>query len=185
MINPFTLNSRISRLQNEVLEPLYTMHPAQETSQHEWLLTLTGRVIEQNRRFLEEIAASSLIAAVFKIVKLLGGAEGLTQADFDRFTSYVNAGGIKAMVTMLLAADKQHVFLAELRNLPEPNRMNAPQMLQKSADLHRDFIRGYFKEQYGSLQQTPDKLLANFEKSTEFITCLAALAGNENKRLDG
>ena len=181
MINPFTIHGKISRLQQEVLLPLYTMHPEQETTQHEWLLTLTGRVIEKNRKFIEERATSSLGAAVFKIVKLLGGAEGLTEADFERFTSYVKAGGLQAMVKMLLAADKQKVFLSELGNLPQANRLNAPQMLRKSADLHRDFIRGFFKEQYGSLQNTPAKLIANFEKSTEFILLLASLADNEVK----
>jgi len=167
------------------LHPLYTMHPEQETSQHEWLLAQTGRVIEKNRKFIEEIATSSLVATVFKIVKLLGGAENLTEADFKRFTSYVNAGGIKAMVIMLLAADKQQVFLTELRNLPLANRKNAPQMLHKSASLHQEFIRKFFKEQYGSLQNTPVKLITNFEKSTEFIIHLATLAGNEMKRTDG
>lgn len=181
MVNLFTLKSKIQKLQQEILHPLYTMHPKQETSQHDWLLTLTGRVIEKNKKFLEEIAASNLIAAAFKVVKLLGGAEGLTKSDFDRFTSYVNAGGLDGMVKMLLAADKQKVFLNELKNLPLDNKLSAPQMLQKSAELHHDFIKDFFKEQYGSLQQTPSKLITNFENSTGFITLLTTLAKNELK----
>jgi len=182
MVNPFTIQSKISRLQQEVLSPLYTMHPAQETVGHEWLLTLTGRVIEKNRKFLEEIATSKLVATVFKIVKLLGGADGLSEADFKRFTLYVNAGGLRAMVKMLLAADKQKIFLSELRTLSAVNRNNAPQMLKKSAELHRDFIRGFFKEQYGHVKNTPAKLVDNFEKSNAFILQLASLAEKEMKK---
>lgn len=176
MVNPFTIQSKIHKLQQEVLAPLYTMHPEQETVGHEWLLTLTGRVIEKNRKFLEEIAASRLVATVFKIVKLLGGADGLSEADFERFTSYVNAGGLRAMVKMLLAADKQTTFLSELKTLPAVNRNNAPQMLKKSAELHHDFIKDFFKEQYGNVKNTPTKLVDNFDKANEFILQLAALA---------
>lgn len=181
MINPFTIQSKISKLQQEVLLPLYTMHPDQEKTEHEWLLVLTGRTIENNRPFLEEIAQSSLVAAVFKIVKLLGGAEELTEADFARFRSYVNAGGLKAMVKMLLATNKTKAFVTELRQLPLSNRQNAHQMLTKSAVLHQQFITGYFKEQYGNIQATPAKLVANFEKSTEFINSLAIIARDEER----
>jgi hypothetical protein len=181
MINPFTISAKISRLQQEVLRPLYNMHSEQESAQHDWLLVLTGRVIEKNRLFLEDIASSSLVAVIFKIVKLFGGADELSEADFDRFTAYVNAGGLKSMVNMLLAADKQQTFLTELRKLPLANRENAQPLLKKSAELHEDFIKGFFVEQYGSLQKTPPKLIANFEKSTEFILQLADLAGKELK----
>ena len=180
MINPFTIQSKINKLQQEVLLPLYTMHREQEEMQHEWLLVMTGRVIATHQNFLEELTGSRLVAAVFKIVKLLGSADNLTDTDFARFTSYVNEGGIKSMVKMLLAADKEQMFVTELRELPQHNRENAHQMLTKSATLHQEFITGFFKEQYGSMQATPQKLVDNFEKSTNFITRLAFLAGTEN-----
>jgi len=176
MINPFTIQSKISRLQQDVLTPLYTMHPEQAKMDHGWLLVLTGRVIEANRTFLEELAASNLVAAVFKIVKLLGGAGDLTEDDFDRFTSYINDGGLKAMVAMLLASDKEKTFVAELKSLPPEIRANASAMLKKSASLHHDFIRGYFKEQHGDFQAAPAKLRENFKKSEQFILRLASLA---------
>ncbi|WP_136805159.1 hypothetical protein [Desulfosediminicola flagellatus] len=179
MINPFTIHSKISKLQQDVLLPLYTMHPDQEKTDHEWLLVLTGRVIENNRPFLEGIAKSSLVAAVFKIVKLLGGAEELTDTDFNSFKSYINAGGLKAMVKMLLATDKYNSFRSELRQLPLSNRQNAHQMLAKSALLHQQFITEYLNDQYGSITATPAKLVSNFEKSTEFINSLAAIAHEE------
>lgn len=180
MVNPFTIYRDISRLQQDVLYPLYTMHEKQEMSDHAWLLRMTGEVIEKNRSFIEDLAASTLVALVFKVVVMLGGAGGLREDDFDRFTSYVNAGGIKAMVKMLLAVDKEQMFLRELKTLPRENRENAPLMLHKAVQLHQDFIEGFFREQYGSLANTPAKLRDNFKKSSAFISELAELAGREN-----
>ena len=176
MINPFTIQAKIHRLQQEVLEPLYTMHQGQEKAPHDWLMAQTGKVIEKNRLFLEELSTSRLVSTVFKIVKLFGGAEQLTTDDFNRFTSYVTDGGLKAMVKMLLAAEKEKVFLSELRRLPVQIQKNAPAMLNKSAILHEDFITGYFNQHYGSLGATPEKLIDNYHKSTAFIRRLAILA---------
>lgn len=176
MINPFTIKAKISKLQEEVLTPLYTMHAKQENMDHSWLLVMTGRVIESNRGFLEELARSSLVATVFKIVKLLGGAGGLTEEDFIRFTSYINDGGLKAMVNMLLAADKEKTFIAELGELPPAISQNASSMLTKSASLHKDFITSFFQRQHGGYQTTPAKLRQNFENSQTFILRLATLA---------
>lgn len=178
MINPFTLPSRITQLQAEILQPLYTIHPDLDKG-HPWLLVLTGRIIEKHRPFLEEIAQSRLVASVFKIVKLLGGANQLTEDDFERFTSYVNDGGLKAMVTMLLAANKEKTFLAELSNLPPLVQNNAARMLFKSAALHTDFIHGFFIEQHGSLKTTPQALLDNYLLSDRFIKRLACLADGD------
>lgn len=176
MVNPFTIQSRISKLQQEVLAPLYTMHQEQEQMEFDWLLVLTGRIIEANRSFLEEIASSKLVAAAFKIVKMLGGAPSLTSDDFDRFTRYINDGGIRAMTRMLLAADKEQTFKQELQHLPAQVKNNAPLMLSKAVVLHQEFIRHYFREQYGSEAKTPDKLTDNFQKATLFIQRLADLA---------
>ena len=109
-------------------------------------------------------------------MKLFGGADQLTTDDFSRFTSYVTDGGLKAMVKMLLAAEKEKVFLSELRRLPDQIQSNAHAMLNKSAVLHEDFITGYFNQQYGSLEATPEKLIDNYHKSTAFIRQLATLA---------
>ena len=176
MINPFTLQSKIHRLQQDVMEPLYTMHKDQAGATHEWLLAMTGKVIEANRSFLEEMSRSSLISAIFAVVKLFGGADQLSMGDFHRFTSYVNDGGLKAMTKMLLAADKENVFLSELDSLPPHIQVNAGHMLAKSAVLHNDFIKGYLQQQYGSLDATPEKLRENCRKSTAFINNLAELA---------
>jgi len=175
MINPFTAQIKVDKLQKEVLGPLYVEDKGQEDASHEWLLVLTGRVIADNQSFIEEICSSRFIAVIFKIVKLLGGADQLTEDDFDRFTSYVNDGGIRAMVKMLLAADKEKTFLVELQGLPLRVRDNAPQMLRKAAELHHDFISGFFREQYGSAQ-VPAKLLSNFKDSDGFLKRLAKLA---------
>jgi hypothetical protein len=123
------------------------------------------------------------VAVIFKIVKLLGGADQLTEQDFDRFTSYVNDGGIEAMIKMLLAADKQKTFISELQNLPVDVRKNAPLMLKKSAELHKDFITGFFKENYGSISQVPPKLMDNFQKSNSFIERLTLLAIEDLKKI--
>jgi hypothetical protein len=176
MINPFTIQAKIHTLQQEVLEPLYTMHQDQERAPHDWLLAQTGKVIEKYRLFLEELSTNRLVSTVFKIVKLFGGAEQLTTDDFSRFTSYVTDGGLRAMVKMLLAAEKEKVFLSELRRLPPQIKKNAQAMLNKSAMLHEDFITDYFNQQYGSLEATPGKLIDNYHKSTAFIRRLATLA---------
>lgn len=181
MVNPFTVQSQIYTLQKEVLRPLYTNYPGQESAEHEWLLVKTGRVIAEHQSFIEELCRSRFIAVVFKIIKLLGGAEQLTSEDFNRFTSYVRDGGIGAMVRMLLAADKEKTFLSELRTLSKQIRSNAPMMLSKSSKLHKDFINGYFVQQYGTPHEIPTKLLENFEKSTAFIERLAVMAGDDLK----
>lgn len=179
MINPFTIGSRITALQQEVLAPLYTMHGNQEESEHDWLMEETGRIVEKNIPFLEEAAKSSLVSTIFTLVKLFGGAEGLSHDDFNRFTGYVNNGGLRAMVRMLLSEDKEATFLSELKCLPADIQSNAHLMLDKSAVLHDEFIEGYFHQQYGSFEAAPSKLRANRRKSTEFIRRLAQLAENE------
>lgn len=176
MFNPFTAQAKISRIQQDVLHPLYTRYSGQEKSEHAWLLVETGRAIAAHQRYIEEVCASRLVAAIFKIVKLLGGADQLTEEDFARFTAYVNDGGIKAMIKMLLSSEKEKTFVYELRQLPADVQKNAPQMLVKSKDLHHDFITGFFKENYGSLQTTPAKLQENFAQSDDFIARLALLA---------
>lgn len=163
-------------MQQDVLRPLYTMHKDQATAPHGWLLAETGRAIARHRHYIEEVCASRLVAVIFKVIKFLGGAEQLTAEDFTRFTSYVNDGGIKAMIAMLLATDKEAIFVDELRRLPEQVRANAPQMLAKAKCLHTDFINGFFCETFGSLDNTPAKLRENFIQSREFIARLAQLA---------
>ncbi len=176
MINPFTAQKKISRIQQDVLYPLYTMYPDQENTDHTRLLVETGRAIAAHQSFLEEVCCSRLVKVIFKIVKLLGGADQLTEEDFDRFTAYVNDGGIKSMVKMLLSSDKEQTFVYELQQLPAKVRANAPQMLAKSQSLHKDFITGFFRENYGSVKNTPQKLQNNFSKSDDFIAKLTFLA---------
>lgn len=176
MINPFTAQVKIEQLQKDVLVQLYTMSSTQEDAGHDWLLAETGRAIAKHQRFIEEVCASRLIAAIFKIVKILGGADQLTQEDFDRFTSYVNDGGIKAMLKMLLAADKEKVFVSELQGLPVQVQKNAAKMLAKANTLHTDFITDFFKQSFGSVAQAPEKLRSNLAASTDFISRLTVLA---------
>lgn len=176
MVNPFTAPVKISRIQQDVLQPLYTMYAGQETIDHTWLLAETGKAIAKHQSYIEEVCSSRLVAAIFKIVKLLGGADQLTEEDFDRFTDYVTDGGIKAMIKMLLASEKERTFVDELQHLPAGVRANAPLMLAKSKSLHRDFITNFFKENYGSLKNTPQKLQQNFSKSNDFIERLTLLA---------
>lgn len=176
MVNPFTVQTKIFKIQTEVLRPLYTMYNGQKEASHQWLLVLTGRAIADHRSFIEELCQSRVVAVVFKIVKLLGGADRLTTEDFDRFTSYVNKGGLKSMIQMLLASDKEKVFLEELARLPIEIQKNAPLMLKKSSELHSDFIQGYFKQNYGARRNVPEKLQQNFEKSTDFILKLSEIA---------
>jgi len=156
------------------------MHDDQENADHSWLLYLTGQIIEENRPFLEELSHSNLVAIAFSIIKLLGGAQSLSNEDFDRFSSYVRDGGLKAMVKMLLSAEKEHTFISELRSLPKDIRQNAPAMLEKSAALHEEFMAAYFKQNYGSIKATPQKLLKNNHKSTAFIARLADLARKQS-----
>ena len=182
MVNPFTAQAKISRIQQDVLQPLYTMYSGQENIEHAWLLVETGRAIASHQSYIEEVCGSRLVAVIFKIVKLLGGADQLTAEDFDRFTAYVTDGGIKAMIKMLLAAEKEKTFVDELQHLPVNVRQNAPHMLDKSKSLHKDFITGFFKENYGSLNNTPQKLRDNFSKSNDFIERLTLLAVENLKK---
>jgi len=183
MLNPFTAQAKIRRIQQDVLRPLYTMHPGQATADHPWLLAETGRAIADHRQYIEEVCGSRMVAVIFKIVKFLGGAEQLTEEDFSRFTSYVNDGGITAMIRMLLAADKETTFIEELGRLPGHVRDNAPPMLTKAKSLHTDFITGFFEETFGSMETTPAKLLENFTRSREFMDRLAVLAASNLERL--
>lgn len=182
MINPFTAQAKISRIQQDVLHPLYTMHSGQENTDHTWLLVETGRAIATHQGYIEKVCRSQLVVVIFKIVKLLGGADQLTEEDFARFTAYVNEGGIKAMVKMLLSADKEKTFVSELQHLPGDVQKDAPQMLIKSKSLHSDFITGFFKENYGSLKTTPPKLHSNFLQSNDFIERLSFLASENLKK---
>lgn len=182
MINPFTAQAKISRIQQDVLHHLYTMYSGQENTDHAWLLVETGRAIATHQSYIEEVSRSRLVMVIFKVVKLLGGADQLTEEDFDRFTAYVNDGGIKAMVKMLLSAEKEKTFVDELQQLPVNVRANAPQMLAKSKSLHKDFVTGFFKENYGSLKNTPHKLQNNFAKSNDFMARLTLLAAENQKR---
>jgi len=173
MVNPFTLHARISAIQQEVLHPLYI---SDNDYSHDWLLAETGRVVAKHKSYLQELCSSRLISAIFKVVKLLGGADRLTVEDFDRFTGYVNAGGLQAMVQMLVAADKEKSFQLELKRLPGQIQANAPDMLQKAKLLHLDFIEGFFKQSYGSLASTPQKLQDNLTLSDRFVDRLILLA---------
>lgn len=176
MINPFTAQTKIAQIQKDVLAPLYTISPATENSSHGWLLAETGRAIAKHTLFIENVCSSRLVAAVFRIVKVLGGADQLTQEDFDRFTSYVNDGGIVAMQKMLLAVDKEKVFVAELQGLPPHVQKNAAKMLEKANILHSDFIREFFNRSFGSTAKVPGKLQENLASSTHFISRLTLLA---------
>jgi hypothetical protein len=176
MINPFTAQAKINRIQQDVLYPLYTMHAGQEKTDHAWLLAETGRAIALHQNYIEKVCCSRLVAVIFKIIKVLGGADQLTEEDFCRFTAYVNDGGIKAMIKMLLSAEKEKTFIAELQYLPLNVQENAPQMLEKSKSLHKDFITGFFRETYGTVHNIPAKLQSNFKESDAFIGRLALLA---------
>jgi len=90
--------------------------------------------------------------------------------------SYVRDGGLKAMVKMLQAEEKEKTFLAELQSLPTGIQENAQPMLIKSSLLHNDYITEFFTQNYGSLEATPKKLIDNYRKSTSFIEKLASLA---------
>ena len=185
MVNPFTAQAKIASIQRDVLRPLYTLYPGHEVLAHEWLLAETGRAIMTHQAYIEELCLSRLVALVFKIVKFLGGAEQLTEEDFARFTSYVNDGGIRAMVKMLLAADKETTFVNELQTLPVHVQENAPLMLAKSISLHGDFINGFFREMFGSLEATPARLRENYALSRKFICRLVALAEENLKQSQG
>lgn len=176
MINPFTAQAKVRQIQRDVLHPLYTMYPGQQESEHEQLLTETGKAIARHKDFIHSVCQSLLVSIIFSVVKLLGGAEQLTREDFDRFTSYVNDGGIDAMLAMLGAEDKDEVFLKELITLPPHVQQNAPLMLARANGLHEDFIRDYFSKAFGSFEATPLKLRDNFEQSTAFIARLTTLA---------
>lgn len=184
MINPFTAQADIKRIQQDVLRPLYTLHEGQEAAAHAWLLAETGRAIAKHRRYIEDVCSSRLVAIIFKIVKFLGGAEQLTSEDFSRFTSYVNDGGIQAMIRMLLDVDKEATFIRELQGLPDHVQANAAPMLAKAKSLHTDFITGFFQENFGSVNNTPAKLRDNFYKSREFIERLVQLAITHQKQGD-
>ncbi len=178
MINPFTAGNKVRIIQQDVLRPLYTMYSGQDMAEHTGLLAETGRAISDHQHFIEEVCRSRIVAVIFKIIKLLGGADQLTEEDFTRFTAYVNDGGIKAMVKMLLSAEKEKTFIEELQFLPLQVRENAPLMLTKSQNLHSDFIIGFFQEQYGSLEKTPNKLQDNFSLSNDFIKKLTELSSD-------
>jgi hypothetical protein len=126
---------------------------------------------------LNSACCAATKSRIFKIIKFLGGAEQLTAEDFARFTSYVNDGGIQAMIAMLLAADKETTFVEELRRLPDHVRANTAPMLAKAKSLHTDFITGFFQESFGSIDNTPVKLRDNFVRTREFINRLVQLAG--------
>ncbi len=56
------------------------------------------------------------------------------------------------MVKMLLAEEKEKTFLAELQSLPTCIQENAQSMLIKSSLLHKDYITGFFTQNYGILK---------------------------------
>ncbi|KJR99180.1 MAG: hypothetical protein VR65_17305 [Desulfobulbaceae bacterium BRH_c16a] len=182
MINPFTAHAKITRMQQDALRSLYTVYPGFETMRHDWLLAETGRALTAHHGYIEELCRSHFVAMVFKIVKFLGGAERLTEDDIARFTSYVNDGGIRAMIQMLLAANKEQAFIDELQRLPVHIQNNAPLMLNKSIDLHGDFIAGFFNETYGSIDNTPLRLRENYELTRKFICRLVVLAEENLKQ---
>lgn len=179
MVNPFTLYNKISKIQQEVLDPLYI---SQNSYKHEWLLAETGRVVDKHKKYIEELCSSRLIATIFKVVKMLGGADRLTVSDFDRFTGYVNEGGLQAMVKMLVSVDKEKSFQEELKRLPRHVQSNAPDMLQKAKLLHKDFINSFFKQSFGDTKTTPQKLQDNFKSTDDFIGKLVQLAAANKDR---
>lgn len=81
------------------------------------------------------------------------------------------------MIAMLLSADKETTFIAELQRLPDHVRATAAPMLAKAKSLHTDFITGFFQESFGSIDNTPGKLRDNFVRTREFINRLVQLAG--------
>lgn len=175
MVNPFTLQSKIHRMQEEVLRPLYGDDSEFE---HEWLLAETGRAIARHKKFIEGLCHSTLISVIFSVIKLLGGAEQLTEDDFKRFTSYVNDGGLDSMIAMLLDAEKEKCFINELKLLPRSIQENAPAMLIKAKVLHKDFIARYFDEIFGSNSRVPQKMRDNYLHTDNFLETLVGHAKN-------
>lgn len=55
-------------------------------------------------------------------------------------------------------------------------------MLNKSIDLHGDFIAGFFNETYGSIDNTPLRLRENYELTRKFICRLVVLAEENLKQ---
>jgi hypothetical protein len=178
MINPFTIAGKIEQIQKEVLAPLYGSRQL-DNEEFPQLLARTGEIIAKHQGFFEEVSRSSLVAMIFKIIKLFGGAEALTEDDFTRFTSYVNDGGLRAMVTMLKSNNMESTFVEELGRLDEHVRQNAAPMLSKSRELHHDFIHGFLSDVYGSPANSPAKIQENFAEADGFIKSLADLALQE------
>lgn len=183
MINVFTLHGKIQQIQKDVLCPMYTVYPDYEIRDHSELLKTTGWAIKAHKDYIEELCNSRLIAAIFAIVKYLGGADQLTSEDFDRFTGYVKEGGLNAMIAMLLDDDKMKIFVDEIKRLPLNIQQNAPAMLKKAEKLHRDFIFTFFRQNHYRVNLTPKKLYDNFLKSEEFIKVLIILAEQNRIRL--
>ncbi len=176
MINPFAVAGKITTIQQEVLAPLYGTSAQYEDTPFALRLAETGRVIDRHQQFFEEVSRSSLVAMIFKIIQMFGGADGLTEQDFSRFTSYVNDGGLQAMIAMLKSDNMEKTFVDELTKLASHVLENAPPMLEKSRELHQDFIQGYLSDEYGSFAQSPKRLQQNFLLADEFILRLAELS---------
>lgn len=180
MINPLTLYSKIQQLQLDVLGPLYIDHTNQMKT-HDELLRFTGKSIEPWKGFIEDVFNSTFVKLAFKVVKALGFADQLTKEDFQRFTNYVNDGGLDAMLNMLKCVDMEKAFMEELAMLPPEIQLNAPIMLEKARVLHQDYILGYLQKKYGPAKFIPSILLRRQRETDEFIEKLAKLAHKNNQ----
>lgn len=181
MINPLTLYSKIKQLQLDVLGPLYVDHNKQHEKTHEELLYITGKRIAEDKDFIEDVCKSKFIRLAFKLIHMLGGADGLTVEDFDRFTNYVNDGGLDAMLNMLKSPDMDKAFVEELNVLPRHVRDNAYDMLKKARYLHEDYVSEYLKARYGTVNNIPSILLQRLNETNNFMDGLVVLAKKEQQ----
>lgn len=176
MINVFTLPGKIKDIQLDVLGPLYIDHSHQDKD-HDELLRFTGKSIGMHKVFIEDVCKSKFIKIVFKIVKALGFADDLSHKDFDHFTSYVNDGGLDAMLNMLKCVDMDKAFVEELNMLPRHVQRNAPHMLERASNLHWNYVHTYLQDRHNNV--IPDILLKRLRLSDHFIKRLVKLAKHE------
>ncbi len=180
MINPITLYTKITRIQKEVLAPLYTTHSRMKED-HSILLEITGRSIMEHESYIEDVCNSKFIRLCFNIIKKLGGCKDLHIDDFDRFTNYVKDGGLTAMMVMLKSNDKEQAFVDELDKLPKRVRENAHAMLLKSRWLHEDFVTEFLTKEYGAFEVVPDILTEHLKLTNLFMDGLIELAFHEGQ----
>jgi hypothetical protein len=66
MINPFTVQSRIQNIQQQVLQPLYMIYPEQQDARHDWLLVKTGRAIAENKKYIRRVLLQPFCGSDFQ-----------------------------------------------------------------------------------------------------------------------